>query len=256
MFGASRLNTLAKAAAAAAGRTAKTIVAQGVAAVSTAQSQFGGASAAVATAANANLNGIYVATNGDYFGTTSPTYDLCNWGSAGMPNGFTVECWVRYRNLTNSYDSGHATICLGERGDYPAQWSFGSDSFGALGFEYYNGSTNPLVKSSNSAIVVNTWYHIAAVRNGSTITVYKDGTSVASASVSGTPQVVARDLSIGSHYRVGAYAYIDEIRISKTARYTANFTAPTAAFTNDANTLFLCHANGTNGSTTFTDDNA
>jgi len=255
MFGIARLNSIAKYEAPA-GRTAKTIVAQGVAAVSTAQSKFGGASAAVATSGNANNNGIYVATNGDYFGTTSPTYDLCNWGSAGMPNGFTVECWVNYRNITNSYDSGFATICLGERGDYPAQWSIGTNASGALGFEYNNGSTYELIKSSNSAIATNTWYHIAAVRNGSTITVYKDGTSVASASVVGTPQVVARDLSIGSHYRVGAYAYVDEIRISKTARYTAGFTPSASAFTNDANTLFLCHANGTNGSTTFTDDNA
>lgn len=232
------------------------LIAQGVAAVSTTQSKFGGASAAVGTSGNANLNGIYIPTNADYFGTSSPTYSLANWGSAGMPNGFTVELWVRYRNLTNSYDSGHATICLGERGDWPSQWSLGTDSFGALGFEYFNGSTYPLIKSSNNSIVVDTWYHIAAVRNGSTITVYKDGTSVASASVSGTPSVVARDLSIGSHYRVGVYAYIDEVRISKTARYTANFTAPTAAFTNDSDTLLLMHANGTNGSTDFIDDNA
>ena len=48
---------------------------------------------------------------------------------------------------------------------------------------------------------------------------------------------------------------MDEIRISNTARYTANFTAPTQAFVNDANTLLLLHMDGTNNSTVFIDDN-
>ena len=48
--------------------------------------------------------------------------------------------------------------------------------------------------------------------------------------------------------------YLDEIRISNSARYTSNFTPSTTAFTEDANTLLLIHSDTTNGSTTFTDD--
>jgi hypothetical protein len=238
--------------AAAAGRTAKTVVAQGTAAVSTAQSKFGGASALVGSAGT-HSNGIYVATNGDYFGTTSPTYDMANWNS--YAGGFTCELWVRYTGLTEIDDSGLSTIGIMERGDFPQQWSFGSTRNGALSFEYNNGSIIAL-NSANSQIATNTWYHIAWVRNGTNIKIYLDGVEKGSATISGTPSVVARDLSIGSHYRVGSRSYVDEIRISKTARYTAGFTPSASAFTNDANTLLLIHADGTNGSTTFTDDNA
>ena len=231
-------------------RTAKTVVAQGTAAVSTAQSQFGGASALVGSAGT-HSNGIYVATNGDYFGTTSPTYDMANWNS--YAGGFTCELWVRYTSLTEIDDSGLSTIGIQERGDWPSQWSFGSTRNGALSFEYNNGSMVALT-SAASQITTNTWYHIAWVRNGTNIKIYLNGVEKGSATISGTVSVVARDLSIGSHYRVGSRSYVDEIRISKTARYTTGFTPTTSPFTNDADTLFLLHCNGTNATTTFVDD--
>jgi hypothetical protein len=230
--------------AAAAGRTAKTITAQGTAAVSTAQSKFGGASVLVGSS---NLNGIFVASTG--------LTDLADWNSY---TGFTAECWVRYLNLTNPDDGGFpATMGIMERNDFPLTWSMGADRNGAVGFHYRTtGNVYTTHKSANSLVVANTWYHIAAVKNGSTVKVYLNGVERVSASISGTPSADLRPLSIGSYYRVGANAYIDEMRISKIARYTSGFTEPSAAFVNDTDTMFLCHANGTNGSTTFTDDNA
>jgi hypothetical protein len=50
--------------------------------------------------------------------------------------------------------------------------------------------------------------------------------------------------------------WIDEFRFSKTARYTANFTAPAEAFTNDSNTILLTHFNAADASKIITDDNA
>ena len=50
--------------------------------------------------------------------------------------------------------------------------------------------------------------------------------------------------------------YLDELRISNSARYTEDFTPPTEAFTSDANTKLLIHSNTTMGSTTFTDSSS
>ena len=76
--------------------------------------------------------------------------------------------------------------------------------------------------------------HIAVTRSGSIIRLFKDGTQVGSTGTftsmySGTsPVYVGRfmDYNNISHDLSG---YMDDLRITRYARYTANFTAPTAA---------------------------
>lgn len=84
-----------------------------------------------------------------------------------------------------------------------------------------------LIQSSTLTWAANTWYHIAVVRNGNTWTAYRDGTSVGSTTN-------ANALDVASGYIIGGAnlnGYIDDLRITKgVARYTANFTPPTAAF--------------------------
>ena len=80
------------------------------------------------------------------------------------------------------------------------------------------------------------WYHIAVVRNGSTVTIYRDGISVGSGSdtVSHNPST-ATTLMIGGGSATGFNnfyfnGYLDDLRITKGyARYTSNFTPPTFA---------------------------
>lgn len=100
----------------------------------------------------------------------------------------------------------------------------------------YQGDGGTIV---SSALSNTTWHHIAVVRSGTTTTLYVNGTS------DGTPitgaandlicnpagaWVGANSLSPGNYQ---FYGYIDDLRITKGyARYTANFTPPTAAFPN------------------------
>lgn len=84
--------------------------------------------------------------------------------------------------------------------------------------------------NANAATPTNEWVHIAVVRNGSTTTLYQNGTSLGTST---TVTTFAEDgLRIGNRYDGDYYmqGYVDEFRISHMARYTSNFTAPTKAF--------------------------
>ena len=111
---------------------------------------------------------------------------------------------------------------------------------------------------TSSATSDNTWFHWAIVRNSGTIALYLNGVSQGTSS--NTVEIGKlghSNLQLGTLGNdVGDYGgYLDEVRISNTARYTSGFTPTTSAFVDDTDTLLLLHMDGTNGSTTFTDDN-
>lgn len=215
--------------AAAAGRTAKTITATGNAQVDTAQSKFGGASA--------------------LFDGTNDRLTVTNISDMALGTGnFTIEFWMRQNSGTGNqviYDQRP-----GSNGAYPY---IGVD--GGQLFIYIDGAYR-VNRSATTAVSTGIWYHVAWVRNSGTSKLYRDGTEIGS--FSDSFNYLAGNLNIGEYITngFGYNGWLDEIRVSNSARYTAAFTSPTAAFTNDANTLLLIHANGADASTTFTDDNA
>ena len=96
-----------------------------------------------------------------------------------------------------------------------------------------------------------TWQHFALVRNGTTVTFYVNGTSIGSQTgysssldCSGSVVQIGYMISSGVADWLG---YMDEIRISNSARYTANFTPSTTRFTSDANTKLLVQSNFSEG---------
>jgi len=96
------------------------------------------------------------------------------------------------------------------------------------------------------------WYHVAASYDGATIRIFRDGTQVTSGAQTGTLLAGANKIYFGGkRYDWSDQNFlngvIDEARLSKVVRYTANFTAPTAPFTNDSNTVGLWHFNENTG---------
>jgi len=173
-------------------------------------------------------------TQGQYltFGTSS-TLAL----GAGS---FTVELWV---NLT-SYNASTSTLIdwrtAGDAGTNVPSWSIGAS--GILDI-YLNILSGPAV-SSSSAIPLNTWTHIACVRNGTALTLYFNGVSVGtgSSSINCSIETFRVNDTQGSYYTNG---YISNLRIVKgTAVYTGAFTPSTAPLTAISNTVLLtCQSN-------------
>ena len=200
--------------------TPKIITPVGNAQISTAQSKFGGSSM--------YFDGSSYATMPD-----SPNFAF------GSEN-FNVECFVYSTNPTTGVNFGGSLYqnLLGQN----QIGSAANATFGLIfidgkpaGVLFQNQNSNTGVVVTPTALTANTWYHIAYVRNGSTCTLYINGVSVGSASVSGAVDDSSRVMPIGADSTGNCkfFGYLDEIRITKgVARYTANFTPPTQAFLN------------------------
>lgn len=198
----------------------KTVTASGNAQISTAQSKFGGTSGA--------FDG-----SGDFLTSAYNTaFDL---GSGD----FTVEAWIYPTTLSGVKIVATTRNATGSDGGF-VLFTNGS----ALAAQCWGPTAGTVLGSASSAsgtLTVNAWNHVAYCRNGSTFRVFVNGTvgattgSSSSAVVStGRPFLIGTDPSTAGRDFAG---YIDELRITKgVARYTANFTPPTAAFPTSGDT--------------------
>jgi hypothetical protein len=136
---------------------------------------------------------------------------------------FTVESWF-YPNSTSwmipwDFRSGSDT-------DHIALfWSYTTGKY-----TFYESTGFRI--TSTSTFSANQWHHVAVTRASGTCTLWVNGTSQGTATVN-TNQNGDNLLWLGRYYLSNAYdynGYISDFRITKgLARYTANFTAPTAA---------------------------
>jgi len=135
-----------------------------------------------------------------------------------------------------------------------------------VGFVVNHGSGEVLKFDKNYAFSVDTWYHIAIVRDGTTEGtwyLFVDGVEQTKKTwVNGygiTIENIGAVLNIGFPAGIAdAFnGHLEELRVSKgVARWTSNFTPPTVAYTTDADTQLLLHFDGTDASTDFVDSSA
>ena len=140
-----------------------------------------------------------------------------------IAGNFTAECWV-YPTASPSQP-----IIMGQWSGSNS-WAIQMSNNSSRYLRFLTSATGDTV--SSTAVALNQWSHVALVRNGSAFAIYLNGTSVATASSSNALLASGNALSIGANLSGGQpyTGYIDEVRISKMARYTSNFTAPDESF--------------------------
>ena len=147
-----------------------------------------------------------------------------NTDAMRFPGDFTIETWLR-----TSISDG----CM-----IDTRVSTNGQDWTGFSFEFISGQLRvdaggPILPLCGS-ISINTWYHVALVRSGSTLSAYINGSLVGSSTY-------ANNLSDGTccigkiiNGSIPFNGYMDDFRITKFARYTANFTPPNAQFLNHA----------------------
>ena len=139
----------------------------------------------------------------------------------GFPDAaadFTVEFWVNPSNVSNNKTSFYDA--RDGQPNSPIVWQDNA------GIYLYAGADRIVISSGLSA---GTWAHVSLVRSSGVYKLYLNGTA-SGTTYANTDALVVKDLYIGARFTADSSyydGYIDDFRISKTARYTANFTPPT-----------------------------
>jgi hypothetical protein len=188
----------------------KTVTAVDNAQISTAQSKFGGASIAF----DGNGDYIYSYSNADFqFGT----------------GDFTIELWVRFSTIGDQLLLD--TIKIGGPGARVNGFAWVLQATGKLNVY----SNNAFRGASTAALSANQWYHLAICRYNGQWSYFINGTQDATQFTLAT-NITDNNFLCGRVGDAAAYfvnGYIDDLRITKgVARYTSNFTPPTAPFPN------------------------
>jgi hypothetical protein len=170
---------------------------------------------------------------GDYL--LSPPNVNLEFGSGD----FTIEFWW-YPIATTRQALYH--------GSFGSDWSVGIDYSGPgtqkMGiWASSNGTSWNLINADSggngigtTTVTQNAWNHIAYVRNGTTWMLFVNGNrDLNLTGLSGTiPNRATSQKAIGAWWSTASIAqasgYISDFRITKYARYTANFTPATSAF--------------------------
>lgn len=192
--------------------TPKTVTRFGDTQISTAQSKFGGASCL--------FDGV-----GDYL--TVPAGADFAFGTGD----FTAEMWFNPSSVTvyhalfytGALQTNQLSLRVTDAGKLQ---SFIDNSFNGYGLQ-----------TGTTTLVAGSWHHIAICSASSVIKTFLNGVQQTSATntynIQSTTSVYIGAQNVTGTVSFSPTGYIDELRVTKgIARYTANFTPPTAPFPN------------------------
>ena len=180
-----------------------------------------------------------VGTYAGSFNGSSQYLSLPSIAAYTLSADFTIEFWVNATSYSST-GGGSPTVLSGT--NTLNNWLVLVDS-GTIAF-YWNQTE---IVAGGTTNIVGSWFHVAVVRSGSTVTIYKNGTRLNSAT-NASSFTLTSPLFIGQQNTgVGYWAgLISNVRIVKgTAVYTQNFAPPTTPLAAITNTSLLTLQNAT-----------
>lgn len=151
----------------------------------------------------------------------------------------SIECWVRVPGVTD------VTMRLIEKphtshADPFYLWGLQMHYNGFPRFDLSTGGTTFTLLDSTGLVspcVVNTWYHLAATYDGTTMRLYRDSTQIASVGKTGSITSNSQNMVIGGHANVASEklnGVLDEVRIWNVTRSQAEIAANMSALISPA----------------------
>ena len=160
-----------------------------------------------------------------------------NFGDFELPQGaFTLEAWIR----PTKHDRSRGIVCNTQSSGYALFLHNGLPQFDV----HLDGSY--VSPAGDEKITLDSWTHVAGVYDGSSAKLFLNGKLTQSLPASGARTQNQLPLYIGADpdgYGNPSREFagqIDEVRLSKVARYTAEF-EPQLRFQSDENTVVLLH---------------
>jgi len=174
----------------------------------------------------------YFDGNGDYY--------IAPFSITGESN-ITVEAWIYMQSIGshniiyNQYPNANAS-------SYPGRHLF-----------YVGTSDNKLsywvaddgTAKHSEVLTLNTWYHVAVVRSGNTITLYVNGKGETSG-ITFDRAIYSENINLAGESHNSNYfdGYMTDLRITyNSTTYTGDFTPPTAPLTSGSDTKLLTFTN-------------
>lgn len=190
--------------------------------------------------------------NGSTDYLSAPDSDKWYFGDSA----FTIDLQVR----SNSYSSNQTFVS--QVADSNNYWSLGYDTTNGYNFRAVSAGTEVVnvTHANSTGYSANTFHHVEIVRDGSSFKIYRDGSQLGSQTSSNVMPDINGPLEIGRQNVTSTFNYfrgfIDELRVSLTARHSSAFIAPSYQHSTDDNTVLLMHFDGANDTTVFADDHA
>jgi len=208
------------------------------------------------TGSQSKFGGYSAEFDGTNFLTITGSSDVSQF-DFGTTGDFTIESFIYLKAMPthDEWDGGYAgDMVILVRGS-PSS----SDGFGLI-----IGTTKLMFHAYLDVVPIyglhgmttNTWYHVAVSRRSGTLRLFVDGAIIAEVTGDASNLSTGAYVYIGTETNQGAYfnGFMDELRVSKVARYTSSFTVPSSPFSGtgtfptpvdgklayNQDTLFIC----------------